>query len=81
MTMKKEKVTILIPSELKEEIANLKKELKTSMNTLYQEAIKSFIKQKKREKIKKEALEMVKEYKTNSEIQELARFQEDVVDY
>ena len=81
MVAKQEKITIIIPSYLKDEITNLKKELKTSMNALYQEAIESYVKQKKREKIRKEAMEILEEYKTNPEIKELAQYQGDIIEY
>ncbi len=81
LSLKQEKVTIKIPSQIKEEVVKLKSELKVSMNSIYQDAIQEYIKQKKKEKLRKEALEMVDEYKTNPEMIELSNFQEDIVEY
>ena len=45
-----EKVTFNIPTELKEQIIVLKKELKVSMSAIYNEAISNYLKQKELEK-------------------------------
>lgn len=76
-----EKVTITLPTEVKKEVAKLKDEMKISMNSIYQNAIQEYVKQKKREKLRLEASQMVEEYKTNPEMIELCNFQEDVAEY
>jgi metal-responsive CopG/Arc/MetJ family transcriptional regulator len=75
------KVTITLPIQIKQEVERLKYDLKVSMNSIYQTAIQEYIKQKNREKLRQEAKDMVKEYKNNPEMIELADFEEDVVEY
>jgi len=75
------KITITLPMQIKQEVVRLKDDLKMSMNSIYQTAIQEYVKQKKREKLRQEAQDMVEEYKNNSEIIELANFEEDVVEY
>ncbi len=81
VSLQQEKVTITLPVHIKEEVAKLKDDLKVSMNSIYQIAIQEYVKQKKREKLRLEALEMVDEYKTNPEMVELSNFEEDIVEY
>lgn len=76
-----EKVTITLPTQMKEEVAKLKEEMKISMNSIYQTAIQEYVKKKNREKLKLEASQMIEEYKTNPEMRELSNFQEDIVEY
>jgi hypothetical protein len=76
-----EKVTITLPTQIKEEVVKLKDEMQTSMNSIYQSAIQEYVKQKKRERLRLEASQMVEEYKTNPEMIELSNFEEDVVEY
>lgn len=76
-----EKVTVVLPSLIKQEVVKLKDELKVSMNSIYQTAIVEYVEKKRREQIKKEALEMVSEYKNNPEMQELSAFEEDIYEY
>lgn len=76
-----EKVTITLSTHVKEEVAKLKDEMKVSMNSIYQAAIQEYVKQKNREKLRLEALQMVEEYKTNPEMIELMNFEEDIVEY
>jgi aspartate/methionine/tyrosine aminotransferase len=73
-----EKVTVLLPHVLKEEVAKLKESLKLSMNTIYQTAIAEYVAKQKREQLRQEAREMLDEYKNNSEILELIDFEEDL---
>ena len=75
------KITITLPMQIKQEVLRLKDDLKMSMNNIYQTAIQEYVKQKNREKLRQEAQDMVEEYKNNSEIIELANFEEDVVEY
>ena len=81
MVVKQEKITIILPTQIKQEIVKLKDDLKVSMNSIYQEAIEEYVKKKNREKLRKEASLMVDEYNNNSEMIELANFEEDIVEY
>lgn len=81
MVAKQEKITIILPAQIKQEIVKLKDDLKISMNSIYQEAIEEYVKKKNREKLRKEASLMVEEYNNNSEMIELANFEEDIVEY
>ena len=81
MVAKQEKITIMLPTQVKQEIVKLKDDLKISMNSIYQEAIEEYVKKKNREKLRKEASLMVDEYNNNSEMIELANFEEDIVEY
>ncbi len=81
LLIQQEKVTITLPTQIKEEVAKLKDEMKISMNSIYQIAIQEYIKQKNREKLRLEASQMVEEYKTNLEMIELLDFEEDIVEY
>lgn len=76
-----EKVTITLPIQIKEEVAKLKDEMKISMNSIYLTAIQEYVKQKNREKLRLEALQMVEEYKTNPEMIELGNFEENIVEH
>jgi hypothetical protein len=75
------KITITLPMQIKQEVLRLKNDLNMSMNSIYQTAIQEYVKQKNREKLRQEAQDMLEEYKNNSEIIELANFEEDVVEY
>jgi pantoate kinase len=76
-----EKVTIILPKVLKDEVMQLKESLQVSMNSIYQMAIAEYIAKKKREQLRKEALMMVEEYNSNPELLELMEFQEDIDEY
>jgi post-segregation antitoxin (ccd killing protein) len=76
-----EKVTITLPSHIKDEVFKLKEELHLSMNAIYQTAIAEYVEKKQREQLRKEAEAMVSEYKNNPEILELSRFEEDIHEY
>ena len=71
-----EKVTVILPHPLKMEVAALKKELKTSMNTIYQTAIAEYVERKRRERLRAEAAAMVDEYRTNPEYAQIDAHQE-----
>ena len=81
MLVTQTKVTITLPLQIKQEVEQLKSDLKMSMNSIYQTAIQEYVKQKNREKLRQEAKDMVEEYKTNSEMIELADFEEDIIEY
>ena len=50
------KVTISIPSELKQQVLSLKEELHTSVSSLYKEAMEEYLKQKEIQKWKDAAI-------------------------
>ena len=66
-----EKVTVVLPQLLKNEVLQLKETLHVSMNTIYQTAIAEYVPKKKREQLRAEAKMMLDEYNENPEIQEL----------
>jgi predicted transcriptional regulator len=76
-----EKVTVVLPQVLKEEVAQLKETLQVSMNSIYQTAIAEYVAKKKREQLRQEAVMMLEEYNSNSEIQELMESTEDINEY
>jgi len=80
-TTTQEKVTILLPTLVKQEVAKLKSDLKMSMNSIYLTAIADFVKRKNREKLRSEAESMLDEYQTNPERIELLEFEEDLHEY
>jgi len=79
--VQQEKITITIPTQIKDEVIKLKDELKISMNSIYQTAIQEYVKKKNREKLRAEALAMVDEYSTNPEMLEILSFEEDIVEH
>ncbi len=76
-----EKVTVVLPQVLKNEVAQLKDTLKVSMNSIYQTAIAEYVAKKKREQLRKEAAMMIDEYSSNPEIQEWIEFEEELNAY
>ena len=76
-----EKVTVVLPQLLKNEVMQLKKTLHVSMNTIYQTAIAEYVAKTKREQLREEAKMMLDEYSNNPEIQELIEFEEDINAY
>jgi len=76
-----EKVTVLLPRILKDEVVQLKESLHVSMNSIYQIAIAEYVDKKKREKLRAEAIMMIDEYSENPEILELIEFEEDLDEY
>lgn len=81
VTATQEKVTILLPALVKQEVVKLKSDLNMSMNSIYLTAIADFVKRKNREKLRKEAESMLDEYQTNPERIELLEFEEDLHEY
>ena len=73
-----EKVTILLPQILKQEVVQLKESLQISMNAIYQIAIAEYVARQKREQLRAQAQAMVDEYNQNPEILELIEFEEDL---
>lgn len=80
MIVANNKVTIMVPNQIKEDVLRLKKDLKVSMNSIYNTAIQEYVKQKDREKLQKEALSMVSEYENNQEIKEFVEFEEKIIE-
>lgn len=76
-----EKVTVVLPKNLKHDVEELKKTLKISMNSIYQLAIAEYVDKKRRERLRIEAASMMEEYNLNSELLELSSFQEDIYEY
>jgi len=74
-----EKVTVVLPLVLKNDVVQLKEKLKVSMNSIYQTAITEYVAKMKREQLRKEAAMMVDEYSNNPEIQEWIDFEEESV--
>lgn len=81
VTATQEKVTILLPTFVKQEVVKLKSDLNMSMNSIYLTAIADFVKRKNREKLRNEAESMLDEYQTNPERIELLEFEEDLHEY
>jgi len=76
-----EKVTVVLPKELKSEVEELKKTLKISMNSIYQLAIAEYVAKKRRESLRKQASSMVQEYAQNQELTQLQSFSEEIYAY
>lgn len=81
MVTAQKKVTITIPQELKDEIDVIKKNLKTSMNSVFIMSLQEFVKEQKNKKLRLEAQQMVDEYNSNPELIELSNSVEDVIEY
>ena len=77
--MTAEKITVTIPLELKERLVVLKDELKTSMSSIYKEALESYLEKKEIEKFKKSALIMANIYEEDEELNSWANFEEDIL--
>jgi predicted transcriptional regulator len=80
-TPKAEKITVTIPSELKEKLYELKNEFQTTMSSIYKEALKEYIDKKEKEKWVKATALMAQEYENNPELKEWIDFEEDMYDY
>jgi len=52
---KTQKITVTIPNELKNQLVELKNELKTSMSSIYKEALEAYIEKKEVERWEKGA--------------------------
>ena len=78
---KAEKITVTIPYELKEQLHALKNEFRTSMSTIYKDALKAYVAQKEKEKWAKAVNVMQEEYDKNEELSDWVDFEEDFYDY
>ncbi len=76
-----EKVTMILPKKLKQEVEELKKTLKISTNSIYQLAILEYVEREKRESLRTQAKDMIKEYRSNPELLELSSLQTDIYEY
>ncbi len=77
MTAQNQKITVLVPLEIKNALDQLKNDLQASLNSIYVMAISEFLEKKKREKLRMQAAQMVEEYKTNPEMIEWQEFEGD----
>jgi len=71
-----EKVTVVLPHSIKQDVVKLKETLRVPMSTIYQTAIIEYVEKMQRRQVQIEAQEMVSEYETNPEMLELASFGE-----
>ncbi len=65
-----EKVTFNMPIELKNQVMLLKNELKVSLSTIYNEAIKNYVRQKELERWKRAAESAAKDKKYTADMKE-----------
>lgn len=79
--MVSEKITVTIPQDLKERLVEIKDELKTTMSSVYREALEDYLEKKELEKWEKGAIlaSKDKEYKANSE--DLINKKDEVYEY
>lgn len=78
---KAEKITLTIPSELKEQLVILKDELQISTSALYREALESYIKQKELQKWEEGAKLAVNDKKYMAFVNELSNDTGDIFEY
>jgi len=71
---KVEKITVTIPSELKERLVALKDELHLSVSAIYKEAVMLYIAKKEAELWGKGALIACAEYENNPDLKEWSEF-------
>ena len=64
------RITITIPKHINEELNSSKKELGYSKTEIIKMAIENFLKERKKEKLKKAVAIMENEYKNNKELTE-----------
>ncbi|MDB2562098.1 ribbon-helix-helix domain-containing protein [Sulfurimonas sp.] len=76
-----DKITITIPSDLKEQVLLLKEELHTSISSIYKEAIESYLKEKELQKWKKAADLASKDKEYMKFIQEMDSSVDDIYEY
>lgn len=65
-----EKITFNMPVELKNQVMQLKDELKVSLSTIYNEAVKSYVQQKELERWKRAAESAAKDKKYAADMKE-----------
>ncbi len=79
--MNTEKITVTIPFELKGQLMAIKNELKTSMSTIYKEALEAYIEKKEIEKWQRAAEIAKKDKKYLHFIHEIGNDVGDIYDY
>lgn len=79
--MTAEKITVTIPFELKGQLIALKNELKSSMSTIYKEALEAYIEKKEIEKWQKGAEMAQKDKNYLNFINEIGNDTGDIYDY
>ncbi|MGE4398393.1 MAG: hypothetical protein AB7D29_02625 [Campylobacterales bacterium] len=65
-----EKITFNMPVELKNQVMQLKDELKVSLSTIYNEAVKNYVQQKELERWKRAAESAAKDKKYAADMKE-----------
>ncbi|MBM4137640.1 MAG: ribbon-helix-helix protein, CopG family [Nitrospira sp.] len=63
-----ERVTISLPSEISRDIDEMKKELNISKSELFKTAFEIFLREHRKQKIRKIAERMTKDYETDKEL-------------
>lgn len=63
-----ERITISLPTEISEEIEELKKELRMSKSEIFKKAFEKFLQEHKRQKLQKIAEMMAEEYKKDKKL-------------
>lgn len=79
--MLSEKITVTIPLELKERLINAKDELKTTMSSIYREALESYLEKKELEKWERGALLASQDKDYISSSRELGNSNGDIYEY
>lgn len=79
--MTAEKITVTIPFELKEKLVLIKDELKTSMSTIYKEALEAYIEKKEIERWQKGAEMASKDKNYLQFVNEISNDAGDIYDY
>jgi len=78
---KAEKITITVPYELKEQVLALKDEFKSSVSSLYKEAMQSYIKQLEMQKWERGAMLASKDKEYMDFVQEISSDAGDIYEY
>jgi len=76
-----EKITISVPSELKDRVLELKNEFHTSISSLYKEAMEEYLKQKEIQKWQKAAELACKDEEYMKFVQEMNNSVDDIYEY
>ena len=76
-----EKITISVPSELKDRVLELKNEFHTSISALYKEAMEEYLKQKEIQKWQKAAQLASKDKEYMQFVQEMNNSVDDLYEY
>ena len=79
--IKSEKVTITIPSELKEKLTDIKEELNVSISSIYKEALEAYLDTKEMKRWEKGALLASKDKTYVKFVDELSQDAGDIYEY